>query len=284
MLPVRLTPLKARCDRLLVASWRWLSAGAAHAQTGATRAGRSGRSASSCRSRPAAARTPSRAWSAQKLGERLGQQLVVENRVGAGGSIGTEQVARAEPDGYTLGLANTSTHAVAASLAAISYDPVKDFAPVSMLGSSPFVLALYPGVPAQDRAGADRARQGQAAHAELCLRRSGDAGASVGRAVREDGEDRAHPRALSRHRAIHARPARGPGRDAVRHHPADAGAYSRRQAARARGDRRGAQRRRCRTCRPSPSPACPATNARCGRRSSRRPPRRPPSSRGSIAR
>jgi tripartite-type tricarboxylate transporter receptor subunit TctC len=86
---------------------------------------------------------------AQKLGERLGQQLVVENRVGAGGSLGSEQVARAEADGHTLGLANTSTHAVAASLATLSYDPVKDFAPVSMLGSSPFVLATYPGVPAQ---------------------------------------------------------------------------------------------------------------------------------------
>ena len=86
---------------------------------------------------------------ALKLGERLGQQLVVENRVGAGGGIGTEQVARAEADGHVLGLANTSTHAVAASLTALSYDPVKDFAPVSMLGSSPFVLALYPGVPAQ---------------------------------------------------------------------------------------------------------------------------------------
>jgi tripartite-type tricarboxylate transporter receptor subunit TctC len=86
---------------------------------------------------------------AQKLGERLGQQLVVENRVGGGGGLGTAEVARAEADGHTLGLANTSTHAVAASLAAIAYDPVKDFAPVSMLGSSPFVLALYPGVPAQ---------------------------------------------------------------------------------------------------------------------------------------
>jgi tripartite-type tricarboxylate transporter receptor subunit TctC len=86
---------------------------------------------------------------AQKLGERLGQQLVVENRVGAGGSLGTEQVARADADGHTLGLANTSTHAVAASLATLAYDPVKDFAPVSMLGNSPFVLALHPAVPAQ---------------------------------------------------------------------------------------------------------------------------------------
>jgi tripartite-type tricarboxylate transporter receptor subunit TctC len=86
---------------------------------------------------------------AQKLGERLGQPLVVENRVGGGGGIGSSEVAHADADGYTLGLANTSTHAVAPSLAPLPYNPVKDFAPVSMLGHSPFVLALYPGVPAQ---------------------------------------------------------------------------------------------------------------------------------------
>ena len=83
----------------------------------------------------------------QKLGVRLGQQLVVENRVGGGGTIGTEMVSRAEPDGYVLGLANTSTHAVAASAANISYDPVKDFAPVAMIGESPFLLAIFPGLP-----------------------------------------------------------------------------------------------------------------------------------------
>ncbi len=86
---------------------------------------------------------------AQKLGERLGQQLVVENRVGGGGTIGTETVAHATPDGYVLGLANTSTHAVAASAANISYDPVKDFAPVAMIGESPFLLAVFPGLPAR---------------------------------------------------------------------------------------------------------------------------------------
>jgi tripartite-type tricarboxylate transporter receptor subunit TctC len=86
---------------------------------------------------------------AQKLGERLGQPLVVENRVGGGGAIGSNEVARADGDGYTLGVANTSTHAVAASLAPLPYDAAKDFAPVSMLGHSPFVLALHPGVPAQ---------------------------------------------------------------------------------------------------------------------------------------
>src|SRR5579862_599099 len=86
---------------------------------------------------------------AQKLGERLGQQLVVENRPGASGNLGTEAVAHAADDGYTLGLANTSTHTLSPSLMAKpTYDPVRDFAPISMIGASPFVLALYPGVPA----------------------------------------------------------------------------------------------------------------------------------------
>src|SRR5215471_3103636 len=100
---------------------------------------------------------------AQKLAEHLGQPLVVENRVGGGGSIGSGEVAHADADGYTLGLANTSTHAVAASLAPLPYDPVKDFVPVSMLGHSPFVLALYPGVPAhsvQELIALARARPG----------------------------------------------------------------------------------------------------------------------------
>jgi tripartite-type tricarboxylate transporter receptor subunit TctC len=87
---------------------------------------------------------------AQKLGERLKQQVFVENRVGASGNLGSEAVARAEPDGYTMGLANASTHAVAPSLSSrLGYDPVRDFAPVSMLGSSPFVLSVYPGLSAR---------------------------------------------------------------------------------------------------------------------------------------
>src|SRR6476660_3261513 len=67
---------------------------------------------------------------AQKVGERLKQQIIVDNRSGASGNMGTEAVARAEPDGYTIGLANTSTHAVTASVTTkLGYDPVKDFAP-----------------------------------------------------------------------------------------------------------------------------------------------------------
>jgi tripartite-type tricarboxylate transporter receptor subunit TctC len=86
----------------------------------------------------------------QKLGERLRQQVVIENRVGASGNLGSEAIARAPADGYTIGLVNSSTHAVAASLSAnLSYDPVKDFAPVGMIGSSPFIMSVYPGLPAK---------------------------------------------------------------------------------------------------------------------------------------
>src|SRR5262249_5214401 len=77
----------------------------------------------------------------QKLSERLGQQIVIDNRVGASSMIGTEAVARSQPDGYTLGLANTTTHASATALSGNpAYDPVQDFAPAAMIGSSPFLL------------------------------------------------------------------------------------------------------------------------------------------------
>jgi len=85
----------------------------------------------------------------QKLAERVGQQIVVENKVGAASVLGTEAVARAEPDGYTLGLANTTTHAATAALGgALPFDPIKDFAPVAMIADSPFVLLVTPGLAA----------------------------------------------------------------------------------------------------------------------------------------
>jgi tripartite-type tricarboxylate transporter receptor subunit TctC len=78
---------------------------------------------------------------AAKMGERLGQQIIVENRVGGSTIIGTDAVAKSAPDGYTLELANTTTHAASLALnATLPFDPVKDFAPVAMIGSSPFVL------------------------------------------------------------------------------------------------------------------------------------------------
>ena len=85
---------------------------------------------------------------AAKVGERLGQQIVVDNRVGGSTIIGTDAVAKAVPDGYTLGLANATTHAGSVALSAsLPFDPVKDFAPVAMIGSSPFVLIAATQLP-----------------------------------------------------------------------------------------------------------------------------------------
>jgi len=88
---------------------------------------------------------------AQKLSEALGQPAVIDNRAGASGSIGAEIAARAAPDGYTLILGTTSTHAIAASVnSKLSYDPVSDFSPISLVGSSPYVVAVHPALAAND--------------------------------------------------------------------------------------------------------------------------------------
>jgi tripartite-type tricarboxylate transporter receptor subunit TctC len=87
---------------------------------------------------------------AQKLGSQLGQQLVIENRGGAGGTLGTAVVAKAPPDGYTLVVGTTSTHVVAPSVyQKLEYDPVKDFAPVSLMAVTPYLLVVNPNVQAK---------------------------------------------------------------------------------------------------------------------------------------
>jgi len=83
---------------------------------------------------------------AQKLGERLKSTLVIDNRPGAGGNIGAEIVAKAQPDGYTLLVGSNGTHAANAALyPSLPFDPEKDFAPVSYIGSVAMVLVAAPG-------------------------------------------------------------------------------------------------------------------------------------------
>jgi tripartite-type tricarboxylate transporter receptor subunit TctC len=90
---------------------------------------------------------------AQKLSERLGQTIVVENRGGAGGTIGTDAAAKAAPDGYTLTLGTTSTMAVApGAYSKLGYDPIKSFSPVSLVAVTPYLLVVNPQVPANSLA------------------------------------------------------------------------------------------------------------------------------------
>ncbi len=83
-----------------------------------------------------------------RMQDSLGQSLVVDNRGGAGGTIGTDIVAKATPDGYTIVLASNGTHAIVPYLyKALPYDPIKDFAPISMVAITPTVLATNPDLP-----------------------------------------------------------------------------------------------------------------------------------------
>lgn len=85
---------------------------------------------------------------AGKLAESLGQQVIVENRGGAGGAIGTEGVARAAPDGYTLLMGTIGTHAINVSVyPKLPYDPLADFTPIIQFGTAPNVLVVHPSLP-----------------------------------------------------------------------------------------------------------------------------------------
>ena len=90
---------------------------------------------------------------AQRLGERLGQSVIVENRAGAGGTIGADATAKAAPDGYTLTLGTTSTHAIAAgAYSKLPYDPVTDFTQISLVAITPYLLVVNPQVKANSLA------------------------------------------------------------------------------------------------------------------------------------
>jgi tripartite-type tricarboxylate transporter receptor subunit TctC len=88
---------------------------------------------------------------AEKMREGLGQQVIVDNRPGAGGNLGADIVAKASPDGYTIVMGAVATHAINPTLfAKMPYDPVRDFAPVSLVASVPNVLVINPDVAARD--------------------------------------------------------------------------------------------------------------------------------------
>jgi tripartite-type tricarboxylate transporter receptor subunit TctC len=85
---------------------------------------------------------------ADKLGAQLGQPVIVENKPGAGGSLGADFVAKSAPDGYTLVMATTSTHSIGPYLGKLPYDPVKDFVPIVWVGNATNILVVSNHVPA----------------------------------------------------------------------------------------------------------------------------------------
>jgi tripartite-type tricarboxylate transporter receptor subunit TctC len=101
---------------------------------------------------------------AQKLSTALQQQVIVDNRAGAGSIIGTDLAAKAPPDGYTVLIIN-DTHAINSSLQAkLPYDPIEDFTPITLIASTPFLLIVHPSLPvrtAQDLVKLAKAKPGQ---------------------------------------------------------------------------------------------------------------------------
>ncbi|MGH6768980.1 MAG: Bug family tripartite tricarboxylate transporter substrate binding protein, partial [Xanthobacteraceae bacterium] len=86
---------------------------------------------------------------AERMSETMGQTIVIDNRGGAGGTVGTRAAAKSPPDGYTILLSYTATMAIGPNLqAAAGYDPRKDFAPIGRIGSTPMVLVVHPSVKA----------------------------------------------------------------------------------------------------------------------------------------
>jgi tripartite-type tricarboxylate transporter receptor subunit TctC len=99
---------------------------------------------------------------AERLRAELGQPVVIDNRGGAGGSLGTAAIAKAPPDGYTVGMGTASTLAInPATYKALPYDVLVDLAPISNLAAVPNIVSVYPGIDARDVAGLARLARAQ---------------------------------------------------------------------------------------------------------------------------
>ena len=138
---------------------------------------------------------------AQYFSNAMGQQFYVENRPGAGNMIGIESVARAAPDGYTLLFVPSTLALNSVMYKKVSYDPVRDFAPITLAAAAPNVLVVNPKVPARSHRRIDRAREAKARAAHLWHTGHRHLAAHGHGAVQEPGRRRSAAHSLSRHGA-----------------------------------------------------------------------------------
>ena len=184
---------------------------------------------------------------AQHMSELLGQSFVVENIGGAAGTAGSQRVAKAAPDGYTLLIGNTGTHAYSQSLYKRPlYNAATDFTPVGLVSESPRILMARKDLPASNLQEFIAYAEGQPGEDAVRLGRRRLRHASALRPAQSDAQGQHHACALSRRRPGDAGPDRRPHRLLLRHDPdrraagqAGDGERHRRDGAEARADHRG---------------------------------------------
>ena len=214
----------------------------------------------------------------EKMSEALGQPVVLDNRGGAGGTVGTRAAAKSAPDGYTILLSYTATMAIGPSIhSAAGYDPRKDLAPIGRIGSAPMVIVAHPSVPAKNRRRADRSDQKGPEPVSVRIGRRRHGRPSRRRVVRPQAQAQDGAHSLQGHRADDDRPARRPHQDVVHQHSGRPRQRRGRQAA-------GARRWQARSGRAIDAgradgirnPGFPATRPACSTASPRPPARRKP--------
>ena len=173
------------------------------------------------------------------MSEILGQQIVVDNRGGAGGTVGTRAVAKSAPDGYTILLGYTGTLAIGPTLYKnAGYDPRKDFAPIGMIGHAPNSLVVHPSTPAKSVQELVAYAKAKSRQGQLRLGRRRHRQPRLGRIFRQRRGREARPHSLQRHRPCARRSDRRPYPDGVRADPGHARPGVAGPAARARGHER----------------------------------------------
>ena len=198
---------------------------------------------------------------AQRMGATLGQQFVIENRPGAGGTTGARAVAKAPHDGYTLMVGHSGVFGVAPSLYAnAGYDPRKDLAPVGLIGSFQQMLVVHPSLPIHtlgDLIAAAKREPGKLTYASAGVGSGSHLSTELFTAM---AEHQAHPRPVPRHRRDADRPDRRPRRHDDHHAAVGDRRGARRPAAARRGHRRDPLAAVPRPADLQPRPACPATS------------------------